>query len=125
MKFSLCFMVMIVSLVGLAMSDPIEQNSANKTEQVNTNDIKKTQNAIDETKQSCKSDTECNHGICNDRNLCECTTGYVNFDGRACSYEQKSKLKTFLLSVFLGNFGADWFYLATGNSLSLSSINSC
>ncbi len=64
---------------------------------------------------ACTSDATCNNGVC--RNFtCVCTLGYVDFNNQTCNYKQKEKLTAFLLSFFVGNFGADWFYLANGNS---------
>jgi len=48
-------------------------------------------------------------------NICECDSGWINHDGKPCSYELKSKLTAFLLSFFLGLLGADWFYLSQGS----------
>ena len=68
----------------------------------------------------CTSNIECVHGVC-DRNrtfpLCICDRGWVlSRDGSdVCIYQQKSKLAAFLLSFFIGGFGADWFYLSVGN----------
>ena len=72
----------------------------------------------------CKSQGDCGEGVCKfglklEKNktvdVCECSEGWINFDGKACSYELKSKLTAFLLSFFIGWLGADWFYLAQGS----------
>ena len=72
----------------------------------------------------CKSQGDCGEGVCKfglklEKNktvdVCECSEGWINFDGKACSYELKSKLTAFLLSFFLGLLGADWFYLSQGS----------
>ncbi len=68
----------------------------------------------------CRSDIDCVQGICNiseSNGICICNRGWVLArDGlNQCTYQQKSKLTAFLLSFFLGFFGADWFYLSVGN----------
>lgn len=64
---------------------------------------------------SCKTDLECNFGICSQSSSCVCKKSYINYNNASCIYKQKSKLSAFLLSFLLGPFGADWFYLANGN----------
>jgi hypothetical protein len=62
---------------------------------------------------NCTNTRTCNNGTCTDKK-CVCFPGYVTFGkGGACSYKQKEKLTAFLLSFFIGNTGADWFYLAS------------
>lgn len=34
-----------------------------------------------------------------------------------CSYKQRSKTATVLISIYFGTFGVDWFYLSRGNSI--------
>jgi len=72
----------------------------------------------------CKSQGECGEGVCKfglqfnkttTVDICECDVGWINHDGKPCSYELKSKLTAFLLSFFIGWLGADWFYLAQGS----------
>lgn len=106
MKLNLCFLV-IVSLVGFAMSDPIHHSSDLAKRQVQ-------ENGTSLASLNCNSDSDCNNGHCLDSKVCKCEIGFVNHDGKACSYEQKSKTTAFLFSLLLGNFGADWFYLSTG-----------
>lgn len=68
----------------------------------------------------CTSNIDCGQGFC-DRNrtiaTCICNRGWtLARDGtNQCNYQQKSKLAAFLLSFFVGGFGADWFYLSVGN----------
>ena len=75
----------------------------------------------------CKSQGECGEGTCEfgiqvnityKVNLCKCDEGYLDHDGKPCSYAQKDKLTAFLLSFLIGGLGADWFYLAQGQSCS-------
>ena len=49
--------------------------------------------------------------------VCKCDDGYLDWEGKPCTYAQKSKLTAFLLSFFIGGLGADWFYLAQGGNL--------
>ncbi len=65
--------------------------------------------------QPCSTNSICNNGVC-ENGTCVCFSGYVTYKNSPCSYEQKQKLTAFLLSFFAGAFGADWFYLAGGNS---------
>ena len=62
----------------------------------------------------------CHHGNCvpyGDPNCeCDCDICYDDHDGSYCSYKQRSLIITFCVSFFGGCFGADWFYLARGNS---------
>ena len=68
---------------------------------------------------SCTSNADCgSNGVCaTSTSTCNCTkANYVTVQSdKPCAYEQKSKLTAFLLSFFLGGFGADWFYLSAGN----------
>jgi len=68
---------------------------------------------------TCNTSSQCNNGYCSERGpneyICSCNNNYVHRDGEPCSYKQKSKLGAFLFSLFLGEFGADWFFLARGN----------
>lgn len=68
---------------------------------------------------SCSHNDECGKGLCAE-NVCVCNEGYTSFGETACEYEQNTKLSTFLLSFFLGSFGADWFHLARGNLIPTS-----
>lgn len=66
--------------------------------------------------QGCQipdSTNECSqHGICQltDHNTtyCECHNGYL---GKTCQHEQKNRTMAFWLSLLLGPFGADRYYL--------------
>lgn len=82
----------------------------------NHEELKRTINADQNT---CNSSLECNHGTCEldgpNNYMCECDEGWINKDNKVCSYKQKLQLIAFLLSFFLGTFGADWFYLSVCN----------
>lgn len=77
----------------------------------------------------CNSDSDCNQGVCQQTastlnetlsvssSVCTCGKNWVNYEGMACSYRQVNKAKAFLLSVFFGWLGVDWFILARGNGL--------
>lgn len=77
------------------------------------------------TNQECLSDDDCNNGKCeldenafgesNNSTHCVCDDGYLSVDGEECSYQQRSKLAAFLISLFVGGLGVDWFYLSIGN----------
>jgi hypothetical protein len=69
---------------------------------------------------NCTSDSQCNHGRCigfyskdflNETKICHCDKGYVDYNGGTCNYKQKKQLIAFLLAFFLGEFGANWFYV--------------
>jgi len=73
----------------------------------------------------CQFDYDCNEGRCveiksseypNGTMICKCDKGYVNFNDDFCNYKQKKQLVAFLLSFFLGEFGAEWFYVGDGNA---------
>ena len=68
---------------------------------------------------NCTTSTECGNGHCLPDGpttfTCECDKGWISRDGGICNYEQKDKLTAFLLAFFAGVFGAQYFYLASGN----------
>lgn len=78
----------------------------------------------------CQNNEECNNGKCeqtivkipgnssivNVTGICECESTYMDFEGKPCNYELKKQSTAFLLSFFVGWSGADWFYLAKGNT---------
>lgn len=45
----------------------------------------------------------------------QCDKCHISTDGLNCDYKQSLQLVAFLLSFFIGECGADWFYLARGN----------
>lgn len=110
MKFNLCLSIIAIGLVGLAVSDPIQHSSDLARKQVEET----FKDVVKAVEIKCNTNSECNNGQCGDNKVCQCNLGFVNYDDKACSYEQKNKVTAFLLSLFLGNFGADWFYLAQG-----------
>jgi len=137
MKLSL---FLLIALLGLVLANPVEpeteisdkpspieevaervdaikqhaiQASHNLTK--NANDLVASLRASESEAAPCSTDADCGHGQCS-AETCQCNLGFTNFGGQACSYEQKNKVTAFLLSLFLGNFGADWFYLAQENS---------
>ena len=60
--------------------------------------------------QSCTTDSNCNNGICTKNITCVCNPGFVSYGTNGtCNYEQKQKLTAFLLSFFVGFYGADWY----------------
>jgi hypothetical protein len=71
---------------------------------------------------SCSEDLYCIRGKCLQTSLnvssCFCDHGWAlsKSASQGCIYPQKSKLAAFLLSFFVGGFGADWYYLSVGNS---------
>jgi TM2 domain-containing membrane protein YozV len=78
------------------------------------------QNISSRAASLCITNVDCAHGICDTNRTigaCICDRGWVlSRDGNnVCNYQQRSKLAAFLLSFFVGGFGADWFYLSVGN----------
>lgn len=68
----------------------------------------------------CHLDAECGNGKCINSTICECSRGWITNEKdigttAPCNYEQRSKKTAFFLSLFLGEFGADWFYLSRSN----------
>ena len=69
----------------------------------------------------CASQGECGEGFCEigrshpPVKICKCDEGFIDRDGKPCSYPQKSKQTAFNYSILLGVLGADWFYLAQGS----------
>ena len=82
-----------------------------------------TKSFVQKRSTACTVDADCGNGVCvqDGSSLvynCQCNSGYVDDNnGTVCGYEQKSELVAFLLSFFIGVFGADWFYLCKGNGL--------
>ncbi|KAI8804998.1 hypothetical protein BJ742DRAFT_775644 [Cladochytrium replicatum] len=68
---------------------------------------------------TCTVDFDCNHGHCATYNqttsYCVCDKNWKTYDASPCSYEQTNKLTAFLVSLFLGELGIDWFVLSRGN----------
>jgi TM2 domain-containing membrane protein YozV len=78
------------------------------------------QNITSRQLTDCATEFSCLHGECRtiiNKTSCVCDRGWtISRDNPpSCSYPQKSKLAAFLLSFFVGGFGADWFYLSVGN----------
>mmetsp|Transcript_75535 Transcript_75535/g.120135 ORF Transcript_75535/g.120135 Transcript_75535/m.120135 type:complete len:245 (+) Transcript_75535:17-751(+) len=64
----------------------------------------------------CDSAIDCNaHGRCSyDSTYCVCDIGYTTYaapNGTECNYKQKYQMNAFLLSLFLGGFGAGRYYV--------------
>jgi len=78
------------------------------------------ENLTSRSLKDCFTEYSCIHGECltiSNKTSCICERGWTNSrdDPPSCTYSQKSKLAAFLLSFFVGGFGADWFYLSVGN----------
>ncbi len=56
----------------------------------------------------------CGNGNCRNGS-CACSIGFISRGTEACNYKQRDKTTAFLLSMFLGWTGADWYYLAQGS----------
>ena len=64
----------------------------------------------------CSFDLECGRGFCRGY-VCQCYRGYISwYELNTCNYEQRTKQTAFILSFFIGMFGADWFYLSRENA---------
>merc|ERR1711971_437310 len=76
----------------------------------------------------CISSADCGNGTCEygvklnalwlngtTAILCKCDKGYTTYEGPTCTYSKMSKVTAMCLSIFLGLFGADWFYLSRGD----------
>jgi len=67
---------------------------------------------------SCGNDSSiCGiNGICTNFQ-CFCDSGFVSrYADQPCQYSQKSQTIAFIISFIVGSFGADWFYLSSGNA---------
>jgi hypothetical protein len=84
-----------------------------------------------------KTESSCGQGLCEveqageEYGICNCLEPYKHVQYpdfaniskfgekflpvKACAYKAKLKKEAFFYSLFLGIFGADWFYLAAGN----------
>ncbi len=80
------------------------------------------ENVTSKVLKACSEDFDCVRGRCVETSMntssCLCERGWTLSQNEPyiCTYQQKSKLAAFLLSFFLGGFGADWYYLSVGNS---------
>ena len=75
---------------------------------------------------TCENQSDCNNGRCVPKeevingevqtvHKCECDKRYTDDqDGTPCVVEMKNKVTALLLSLIVGSFGADWFYLSKG-----------
>lgn len=76
---------------------------------------------FDEYEYPCEFDYECGNGFCQNVNnpvydkLCMCQRGYLHTDNGPCTYRQTSAVGALLFSIFLGYFGADWFWVSRGS----------
>ena len=75
----------------------------------------------EQTNLPCHNDFDCNNGNCRHFNAtagyCLCNNNFITRDGgEPCGYHQVSILEAFLLSMFVGGFGVDWFVLAKGHA---------
>lgn len=61
---------------------------------------------------NCNNTADCNfNGECYN-NVCHCDTNYATLDPTApCDYTRKSQWASFFLALFLGEFGAGFFYV--------------
>ena len=63
---------------------------------------------------TCITDKECNYqGTCED-NYCICESQWItinNTNNISCSYHQKDHYTTLMLSIFVGYFGVDQWYI--------------
>lgn len=71
--------------------------------------------------QGNNNQTDCGNGdlvenVRTGAQSCNCHSGFMDDGKKKCSYKGKSKLTAFLISFFVGSFGADWFYLANGDA---------
>ena len=103
---SLLSIISVVSVFGLP---------SNITDQI----VHQLEQSIALNKLPCVEDRDCNnHGACINQTICQCHPGWTegkDANGASlgpCSYQQSTKKSAFLFSLFLGVFGADWFYLS-------------
>jgi hypothetical protein len=60
----------------------------------------------------CVVDSDCTVNSYCRQGTCLCNSGFITAPNFGfCAYQQKTELEAFLLSFFVGIFGADWFYL--------------
>ena len=110
LSFGLGLVLMFVSLINVN-SSPTDRQTANIS-----NVVPETINKIPQ----CHSDKECGNGKCSNSSTCDCSRGWITNEkvtGKTgnCNYDQRSKQTAFFLSLFVGGFGADWFYLSRSN----------
>lgn len=79
-----------------------------------------TGNSTSVDQRICSFDGDCPNGSCrhfNETNgYCVCDKNWISRDGGLCNYQQEGKVKVFLISLFVGEFGVDWFVLAKGHA---------
>ena len=112
------FLLVIICLVNISSSSTDEST------------VPKTGDYTLEKNYTCFSDTDCNgHGRCySNKTGCECypdwaTYGDASDNSTHCAYKRRSERVAFLLSLFVGGFGIDWFYLSrTGSHYIIAGI---
>jgi len=117
--YAFYFVVGLIVNIGIVHKDPpyIYENDTNMTVASDLSRGKQFNELI-----YCVDNSECNYpkGKCveytTDLSICNCKDGYLHksYD-EPCTYHQKDKVASFLFSLFLGEFGADYFYLHRGN----------
>jgi hypothetical protein len=107
-------MVLFFCIHDHILAIPIQQNEVSPNKK---NSDRRTISSASYS-QTCQFSSDCPaHSQCVS-GACECITGWTTWkDSTLCAYEQKSKWTAFLLSVFVGSVGVDWFYLASGNAV--------
>ena len=113
---SLSIIVALINFIPSSSSSPLPDSelisnlSASETDLL-LNDLNITE---------CIKNQLCNNGQCVKispmKTSCICFKPFVDFQGHPCKEKGSSKLVAFLLSFFVGGFGADWFYLSRGDA---------
>jgi hypothetical protein len=66
----------------------------------------------------CITDNNCPKNSWCNKNQCECDKGWLTLsNNHQCKYKQMSKFSTFIVSLFFGGVGTDWYILSRKNSL--------
>ena len=112
---SLSIIVALINFIPSSSSSPLPDSELSNLAATETDLLLNDLNITE-----CIKNQLCNNGQCVKispmKTSCICFRPFVDFQGHPCKEKGSSKLVAFLLSFFVGGFGADWFYLSRGDA---------
>ena len=112
---SLSIIVALINFIPSSSSSPLPDYELSNLSATETDLLLNDLNITE-----CIKNQLCNNGQCVKispmKTSCICFRPFVDFQGHPCKEKGSSKLVAFLLSFFVGGFGADWFYLSRGDA---------
>lgn len=113
------YLIIIVSLIYIhhhhVRGIPVEEDEAVRSDYKN-NDIIDSKSSFDP--EPCLYDSDCAENYQCRKRVCKLQKERITQKGNMKdTYERKPKWPTFLISIFVGSLGIDWFYLARGSTV--------